>query len=89
MSVPTQLDSLAHFDSRQIGLALFDVGQTGPKRVSMGLDHKAIEQNEFYDLMSLSYILLCNSIALGGIQSIFGVEAPWHDRHQPTASLLW
>ena len=40
------------------------------------------EQNEFYDLMSLSYILLCNSLALSGIQSIFSMDAPWHNRHQ-------
>ena len=39
--------------------------------------------------MSLSYILLCNSLALSGIESIFGMEVPWDDRHQPIISLLW
>ena len=31
--------------------------------------------------MSLSYILLCNSLALSGIQSIFAMEALWDNRH--------
>ena len=32
--------------------------------------------------MSLSYILLCNSLALRGIESIFGMAVLWDDRHQ-------
>ena len=37
----------------------------------------------------LNYILLCNSFVLNGIESIFGTEVLWDDRHQPTTSLLW
>ena len=33
--------------------------------------------------------LLCNSLALSGIESIFRMDFPWDDRHQPTTSLLW
>ena len=43
--------------------------------------------NRFYE--SMSYILLCNSFALSGTESIFGMEVNLYDRHQPTASLLW
>ena len=87
ISVPAQLDSLA----RQPNWAWPDLGgsKTGPKESQYRLDHKTIEENEFYDWMSLSYILLCNSLGLSGIQSIFGMEGPWHDKHQPTTSLLW
>ena len=88
-SVPAQLDSLAHFDSRQIGPGLIWRGSNWAKESLYGLGHKTIEQNKFYDSMSLSYILLCSSLALSGIQSIFGMKAPLQDRHQPTTSLLW
>ena len=42
-----------------------------------GVDQKTIEQTEFYDFsesMSLSYVLLCNSLVLNGIEPIFGME---------------
>ena len=87
--VPAQLDSLARFDSRQIGPGLIWRKSNWAKECQYGLDHKTIEQNKFYDSVRLSYILLCNSLALSGIQSIFGMEAPWHNRHQSTTSLLW
>ena len=88
--VPAQLDSLARFDPPQTGPGLIWRGSKRAKESQYGLDHKTIEQNEFqYDSMSLSYILLCNSLALSGIQSIFGMDATWHKRHQPIALLLW
>ena len=87
--VPAQLDSVARFDPRQIGPGLIWRGSKRAKESQYGLNHKTIEQNELYDWMSLSYILLCNSLAFGGIQSIFGMDAPWHNRHQPTTLLLW
>ena len=88
-NVPAQFDSLARFDPRQVGHGLIWCGSKRANESQYGLDHKTIEQNEFYDLMSLSYILLCNSLALSGIQSVFGMDAPWHNRHQPTNLLLW
>ena len=41
--------------------------------------------NPFYASMSLSpsYILLCNSLALSGIEPLLGMEVSWDDRHQP------
>ena len=32
---------------------------------------------------------LNNSFFFSRIESIFGIEVPWHDRHQPTTLLLW
>ena len=32
---------------------------------------------------------LNNSFFFSRIESIFGMEVPWHDRHQPATSLLW
>ena len=32
---------------------------------------------------------LNNSFFFSCIESIFGMEIPWHDRHQPATSLLW
>ena len=87
--VPAQLDSLARFDPRQIGPGLIWRGSKRANESQYGLDHKTIQHNEFYDSMSLSYILLCNSLALSGIQATFGMEGPWHNRHQPTTLLLW
>ena len=80
-TVPAQPDSLARFDQRQIGPGLIWHGSKRAKESQYGLDHKTIEQNEFNDSINLSYILLCNSLALSGIQSIFGMDAPWHNRH--------
>ena len=34
-------------------------------------------------------IIVNNSFVLGRIKSIFGMEVPWDDRHQPHTSLLW
>ena len=33
--------------------------------------------------------LLCNSLVLNHIKSIFGMEVLWDDRHQPHTLLLW
>ena len=51
--VPAQLDALARFDSRQIGPGLLWRGSNWAKESQYGMDHKTIEQNEFYDSMSV------------------------------------
>ena len=76
MSVPDQLNSLTGIDSRQI-----EPGMTkrGSKRVSNNRTERGNrfhESNESLSL-SLSYILLCKSLALSSIESIFGMEVPW------------
>ena len=42
--VPVQLDSLARFDSRQIGPGLIRRGSNWVKESQYGLDHKITEQ---------------------------------------------
>ena len=72
--VPTQLDSLAGFDSRQIGPGLIWRGSNWVKESQYGLGWTTKPKNRasnwFNDSnqsMSLSNILLCNSLALSGI----------------------
>ena len=46
-------------------------------------------------MTGISQLQCCydNSVAISTreshIESIFGMEVPWHDRHQPATSLLW
>ena len=39
--------------------------------------------------LSLSYIYICNSLALIAIEFVLAMEVPWDDRHQSTTLLLW
>ena len=54
VAVPVQFHSLAHFDSRQFRPGLIWRWSNWAKESHYGQDHKTIEQNEFYDSMSLS-----------------------------------
>ena len=100
-SLPAQLDWLARIDSRQIGPGLIWRGLNWVKRGQYKLDHARNNRteriNRFYESnnepmslsLSLSYILLCNSLALNGIKSIFGMEVPWDNTRQPHTLLPW
>ena len=87
VNFPAQLVSPVRIDSRQTGPGLIWRGSNWAKE-SQYETIETIEQNELtgfmsHESMSLSpsYILLCNSLALSGIDPILGMEVPCDARH--------